>query len=40
MKISYTETGIHEHERKAIDKIKKVFDVSPKTKNLIEYAGF
>ena len=40
MKISYTETGIHEHERKAIDKIKKVFDVSPKTKNWRAYAGF
>jgi hypothetical protein len=32
MKITYPETGIYEHERKAIDKIKKVFDVAPKAK--------
>ncbi|MFY5900233.1 AAA domain-containing protein [Acinetobacter pittii] len=40
MKITYPETGIHEHERKAIDKIKQVFDKAPKTKHWRAYAGF
>lgn len=40
MKITYPETGIYEHERKAIEKIKKTFDVASKTKNWRAYAGF
>ncbi|MDH0970985.1 MULTISPECIES: nuclease-related domain-containing protein [Acinetobacter] len=40
MKVTYPETGIYEHELKAIDKIKKVFDRGEKTKNWRAYAGF
>ena len=40
MKITYTETGIYEHERIALDKIKKVFDSGFKTKDWRAYAGF
>lgn len=40
MKITYTETGIYEHERLALDKIKTVFDKGAKTKGWKAYAGF